>query len=109
MRSDYSHARKRAGDLINLQRLNRNASPRVTRCPAFAGHDTRTKPPSLTALRRFPVGLNRSDGLPAVSSPAKAGDPVLRSAGVTGFPAFAGNDRGELVAKCRFPTDWEPL
>ena len=59
--------------------------------------------------KRFPTGLNRSDELPAVSSPAKAGDPVLRSAGVTGFPAFAGNDGGELVGEMSVPTDWELL
>jgi hypothetical protein len=46
--------------------------------------------------------LERSDRLPAVSSLAKAGHPILYSAEVIAFPAFAVSDRGELVKKCRF-------
>ena len=91
------------------------ASPTSVRCssrmrPVFGPSRNMSRRCEATAsLQRFPVGLNRSDGSPAVSSPAKAGDPVLHSAGVTGFPAFAGNDRGELVGEMSVPTDWELL
>ncbi len=42
-------------------------------------------------------------------SPRESGDPILRSAGLTGFPAFAGNDSGELAGEMSVPFERNPL